>query len=164
MDVAVFVGFARSGPLDTPVAVEDVVEFVAIFGSDAPLAWEADSGEPVYALLGPSVRAFFANGGKRCWIIRVAGAPRANDFPVPGLVRLRSRAQGALRVIGPSFVRARSSGSWSDDVQVASAVNSLRVQALSVRADSLAADLLLPDPDQLVVGDLLRFTFRHTGE
>src|SRR5262245_15099950 len=69
MDVAVFVGFARSGPLDTPVPVEDVPEFVSIFGSDAPLAWDAERGEPVYALLGRTVRAFFANGGQRCWII-----------------------------------------------------------------------------------------------
>ena len=36
MDVAVFVGFAASGPLQTPVAVESEPQFTAIFGDDAP--------------------------------------------------------------------------------------------------------------------------------
>lgn len=71
MDVAVFVGFAASGPLHTPVVVEDVAHFTAIFGNDLPLAWNAERGEIVYAYLASSVRAFFRNGGRRCWIIRV---------------------------------------------------------------------------------------------
>ena len=72
MDIAVFVGFAASGPLQTPVAIESEQQFAAIFGEDAPLAWDVERGEQVYAHLGPAVRAFFRNGGQRCWIIRVA--------------------------------------------------------------------------------------------
>ena len=59
MDVACFVGFAASGPLDVPVAVESVVQFNAIFGADAPLAWDARQGAATYAYLAPAVRAFF---------------------------------------------------------------------------------------------------------
>ena len=62
MDVAVFVGFAASGPLNMPVAVEDAAQFAAVFGEDAPLVWDRQRGETVYAYLAPAVRAFFRNG------------------------------------------------------------------------------------------------------
>ena len=48
------------------------------------------TGRPRYATSAPAVRAFFRNGGRRCWVVRVAGAPRRpTRFPVPGVVRLR---------------------------------------------------------------------------
>src|ERR1051325_4704300 len=71
MDVAVFVGFAASGPLHLPVPVEDATEFAAIFGEDAPLVWDKERGEQLFAYLAPAVRAFFRNGGRRCWGVRV---------------------------------------------------------------------------------------------
>ena len=86
MDVAVFAGFAARGPVHVPVPVEDPAAFEAIFGADAPLAWDAETGEDVYAQLGPAVRMFFANGGRRCWIIRLAAEAESNRFPVPGMV------------------------------------------------------------------------------
>src|SRR5437016_5274429 len=86
MDVAIFVGFAVSGPLHIPVAVEDVTQFTTIFGGDLPLAWDTQRSEQVYAYLAPAVRAFFRNGGQRCWIVRVAGdEAQYNYFPIPGL-------------------------------------------------------------------------------
>lgn len=63
-DVAAFVGLAVRGPLDEPTAVESTDEFLQLFGgADASLSspW-----------LAPSVAAFFANGGRRAWIVRVA--------------------------------------------------------------------------------------------
>src|SRR6185295_836679 len=74
MDIALFVGFAASGPLDLPVAVESLAEFEAVFGEQFVLAQDALSGEPVAGCLHPSVRGFFSNGGRRCWVVRVAGA------------------------------------------------------------------------------------------
>src|SRR5215212_445277 len=74
MDIAALVGFAARGPLDIPVAIEDVSQFTEIFGPDAPLAWDRQRGATVYAFLAPAVRAFFRGGGRRCWVIRVAGA------------------------------------------------------------------------------------------
>ncbi|MCB0238244.1 MAG: hypothetical protein KDH08_06280, partial [Anaerolineae bacterium] len=38
LDVAAFVGFAQRGPLHTPVAVEDVDTYRAVFGGDVLLA------------------------------------------------------------------------------------------------------------------------------
>src|SRR5262245_2251897 len=86
MDIAVFVGFASAGPLDYPVVIEDPAEFTDIFGDDFPLAWDSSRSEAVYAYLAPAVRAFFRNGGRRCWVIRVAGeTAESNQFPIPGL-------------------------------------------------------------------------------
>src|ERR1043166_7725235 len=86
MDVAVLVGFASTGPVHTAVAIESVAQFAEVFGADAPLAWDELRGERVFAYLGPAVRAFFANGGRRCWIVRVADEPIANAFPIPGVL------------------------------------------------------------------------------
>ena len=111
MDVAIFVGFATSGPLDTPVAVEDVVQFTTIFGDDVLLAWDTQQGKPVYAYLAPTVRAFFRNGGKRCWVIRVAGKGVAfNYFPIPGLLRVKLDGDGNITATAPAFARACSRG------------------------------------------------------
>ena len=89
MDIAVFVGFAASGPLHTPVAVEDMAHFTAIFGADAIAGVGHAARYPVTAYLAPAVRAFFRNGGRRCWVVRVAGEhARRNVFPIPGLLRV----------------------------------------------------------------------------
>src|SRR5215469_3818160 len=118
MDVAAFVGFAASGPINIPVAVEDVAHFTVIFGDDAPLAWDRERGETLYGYLAPAVRAFFRNGGIRCWIIRVAGQAQYNLFQVPGLAHVAP--DGTIR---PAYARARSEGSWSDKVQVSATLN-----------------------------------------
>ena len=127
MDVAVLVGFASTGPLHVPVAIESVAQYAAVFGPDAPLAWDAERGERVQALLGPAVRAFFSNGGRRCWVIRVArvestrrtpaSLAKSNGFAIPGVLELPDG--GPLE---PAFAQARCEGSWSDRLRVASAM------------------------------------------
>src|SRR5438105_6572014 len=128
MDVAVFVGFASRGPLHVPVVTESTAQYAAVFGSDAPLVWDAERGEQVYAYLGPAVRAFFANGGRRCWVIRVArsatfetirkavtgdlssrAVAMSNEFSVPGVLAVRAD-DGSLE---PGRADARCEGSWS---------------------------------------------------
>src|SRR5438046_8383265 len=92
MDVAVFVGFAASGPLHLPVAIESPGQFVAVFGPDLPLAWDDARNERVYAYLGPAVRAFLANGGRRCWVIRVARSrSEEHTSELPSLTNLVCR-------------------------------------------------------------------------
>ena len=114
MDIAVFVGFAASGPLQIPVAIESEAQFAAIFGEDAPLAWDLSRGEQLYAHLGPAVRAFFRNNGNRCWVIRVARQKRGSDqdlnyarynyFPIPALARVEFSDSGTS-TITPAFAR-----------------------------------------------------------
>jgi hypothetical protein len=129
MDVAVLVGFASTGPVHTAVAVEGVARFTEVFGPDAPLAWDDTRGERVFAYLGPAVRAFFANGGRRCWVIRVASQPIANDFAIRGVLSVARDG-----VVSPAITAARCEGSWSDPLRVASAL-----QKRSFAIDGLAA-------------------------
>jgi hypothetical protein len=155
MDVALFVGFCASGPINVPVPVEDRATFEALFGADAPLAWDAQSGVVAQAQLAPAVRAFFANGGARCWIVRVARDPRSNTFPVPGVAMVGS---DGLR---PLMLTSRAPGSWADTVSVASSVSARRLALL--RWDAPAEPLWLSGPAATSVqaGDVLRVTWTH---
>ena len=117
MDVAVFVGFAASGPLHTPVPVEDIAQFTAIFGADAIGVGHA-ARENSDGYLAPAVRAFFRNGGRRCWIVRVAGSGLDQLFPIPGLALAEFDELGQHRIT-PAFAQARSEGSWSDSCALA---------------------------------------------
>lgn len=155
MDVAVFVGFAAAGPLHLPVVVEDAAQFEAVFGADATLAWDRARGEHVRAYLAPAVRAFFRNGGRRCWVVRVAGSARGNLFPVTGLARLQANRQ-----LQPAYARARAKGSWSDALQVGAVLTPRH--ALLGRFTSLGDfELEVSSPDEVVAGDLLRFTYEE---
>jgi hypothetical protein len=161
MDIALFVGFAASGPLDLPVAVESLAEFETVFGHEIVLAREAASGEPVRGLLHASVRAFFSHGGQRCWVVRVAGAAaQVNRFALPDLlVAWRPGAQARWR-FRPAQIGARCAGSWSDGLRVATRV---QVQSLRVRLaggyddGALPLDVIGAPGLALRTGELLRW-------
>jgi hypothetical protein len=161
MDIAVFAGFAAMGPLHRPVVLEDAIEFEAIFGPDAPLAWDAARGEAVRSHLGPAVRAFFRNGGTRCWVIRLAGDASTNFFPIPGLARATltqgPAASSGLR-LSPAFARATSPGSWSDTTRVGAAAVALPLECGTPRSlgDRLAVDVRSGVRGGVEPGDLLR--------
>jgi hypothetical protein len=155
MDIAVFVGFAASGPLHQPVAVEDIVHFQDIFGSDLVIASDAATNQSVYACLPSAVRAFFRNGGSRCWVVRVADqkTAQANRFPIPGLYNLQSNSTSQ------AYGYARSEGSWSDSLAVGTALRSLSIAVASFTGDPHAVDLWLANSNDVVPGDLLKFSF-----
>jgi hypothetical protein len=128
MDVPVFVGFAARGPLDRPVAVDSAAGFEAVFGGLLDLVQGGrgeDPAERVNAHLQPAVAAFFAGGGRRCHVIRVAGAGAVSArFSVPGL-RLARPAGAMWTVAGSDFeLRANSPGSWADRLELSARVRS----------------------------------------
>lgn len=91
-DVAGFVGIAERGPLHLAVPVESVKQFNAWFG--APF----ESGYLAY-----SARAFFENGGRRLWAVRVAS----------------ETASSASLPLGAAWsVEASSPGVWGNDLAV----------------------------------------------
>lgn len=156
MDVALFAGFAARGPVGLPVAVEDAQQFAAVFGDDAPLAWDGERGELARAQLAPAVRLFFANGGRRCWVLRLAREPRTSTLQIPGVARIAG-AGGAT----PLALEAASPGRWADAVTLASSVTSAR--AAFLRWLPQGAELLLADGTELAVGDLLCFRWPEAG-
>jgi hypothetical protein len=113
MDIAAFAGFAPSGPIDLPFVVEDPARFAEIFGEELQIAWDREAGEMDVAQMPAAVRSFFGNGGRRCWIMRLAYNAQSNAFLVPGLLQV-----DPLGVWHAGWVGARSEGSWSDGLLV----------------------------------------------
>ena len=124
MDVAGFVGFAASGPVHVPVVVEDYAGFATVFGGPVRLAWDPVASRYAEAQLGPAVKAFFAGGGRRAHVLRVAGrdAERA-QHPIPGL---RQAVNGTLSSDRLDWARlvARAYGSWADSLAVSATLSS----------------------------------------
>lgn len=159
MDIALFVGFAAAGPLNRPVALENAGYFRSVFGDDLPLAWDPVRRETRCAHLGPAVRAFFREGGRRCWVVRVGAARQPAQFELPGLAQWEPTTGVPI----PARAYARSQGSWFDDVQVATALTAQPVAALPLTAEGLdRLPVRLAARDEVVPGDLLRLSFGET--
>ena len=100
-DVPGFVGIAERGPVDTPVPVQSWRQFQAQFG-----------GFTANGFLAYAVRGFFENGGRRCWVVRVA-----NRHSVGGI----QTAVMTLRGPGPDEIpiwrlHASSPGLWGNGI------------------------------------------------
>ena len=87
-DVAGFVGIAERGPARRAVAVESWKQFQAVFGG---LFGTAIS--PMWCA------AFFENGGRRCWVVRVEGEAAQIARRVVRRRRRRAPRSGASRRI-----------------------------------------------------------------
>ena len=149
MDIAAFVGFASSGPINIPVPVEDVGRFRDIFGADLPLALDGSTGKMQYAFLSQAVESFFMNGGRRCWIVRVAGdGAKYNSFSIPGLAAV---IDGKIL---QAQVRARAQGSWSDDIMAGAALSSKNIELNRYAYDFSTYEI--ETPSHVEEGDLLR--------
>lgn len=95
-DIAGFVGIAERGPLYRPVRVEGFDQFRGVFGDHLP-----------YAYLAYAVEGFYANGGRTCWVVRVADPATA------------ASATAALRDAAgePALgLKANSEGMWGNRV------------------------------------------------
>jgi hypothetical protein len=159
MDIAAFVGFAATGPVDVPVAVSDPAYFTEVYGQAPELLQVAASGARVSGFLADSVGEFFGCGGQRCWVVRVAGrssdtAPAARGLlPIPGLAWV-----GTDRVAAQAYLPARSVGSWSDDLMVSAGLLSSAVSVSDVSAGP-PVSCQVSGPGRPATGDLLRVTF-----
>lgn len=165
MDIAGFVGLASSGPVNTPVFVQDIQRYRDIFGADLPLVWNPARQQTRYAYLGTAVEAFFRNGGQRCWVVRVAGLdpqqqviPPPHQFMLPQLI--------TPDATNPAQVSARSMGSWADNLRVGLVLRRHPLSASSVSQDAgdAARYQLTLDVSSgaLLAGDLLGLTFADT--
>jgi hypothetical protein len=115
-DIAAFAGIAERGPIDLPVPVQSWRQFASWFGDVVPTGY-----------LGHAVRAFFENGGVRCWVVRVA-----SQDPAAGAVAAAVVLNDAD---GPAWIlRASSEGAWGNRLSVAvREVN--RVQVIGTTTD-----------------------------
>ena len=163
LDVAAFVGFAERGPLHWPVALEDLATYREIFGGDLAVARDA-RGRALRAHLPRCVEAFFANGGRRCYVARVAGpSARRAEFSLPGLAALE-----AGRAARPTRLAAAWPGSWANTLGLACRLLAMPLPAkqFSVENSDTGIPALAWDsggaPKALEAGDLLRVTLAGT--
>jgi hypothetical protein len=157
MDIAAFVGFAASGPLNTPVLVEDVARLRDLFGDPATLAWDPETESWQTTCLAPAVADFFAQGGRRCWVVRVAANASERRFPLPGLLKVEPAGGFSAAV-----ARARSRGSWPDRLQVRAGLLSQTLgfePQAAAPGRSLAGRFRAASRAALQPGDLLRLSF-----
>lgn len=162
MDVALFLGLAEKGPLHRPVIIDSPAAFASVFGGPAPLAMQAD-GTVATTLLAGTVAAFFAAGGTRCHVVRLARSaelarllgddPDGDDVARP----CRFALPGLMLGGQPLVLRAASPGSWADRLLVAARIErSLGRPRLLLRVDAGSQRLVFgphglspADPDSL---------------
>jgi len=102
-DIAGFVGIAERGLMDTAVPVESFRQFQAQFGSFTGVGF-----------LAYSVRAFFENGGRRCWVVRVASGDAVGGAS-PAFTIVNNSAVPRRPVW---CIRAFSPGVWGNNLTV----------------------------------------------
>lgn len=133
-DVAGFVGLAERGPLHAPQRLTTWRQFQQLFGGFLP-----------HGYLAYAVRAFFENGGRACWVVRVADQDMARragvEIPAEG---------GPPQSAGVCYVaRAIDEGTWGDRLAI-----SLQTAVLGASQHVVAG--VLP-PDRLAVAAITGF-------
>lgn len=166
LDVTGFVGFAERGPLDIPVALLDIEQYRAVFGGDLPLARMRQGNQVVYANLQRAVQAFFDNGGRRCYVVRVAGANcRANRFRVPGMLVWDSNAQTLRTVVAEAAWPGRWSATMGVGTQLLSQILPLAQQPIDWNEDgTFQLHLILLTTTAIQRNDVLRLHFDGQGK
>lgn len=119
---AAFVGFAPSGPANTPVFIANWQQFVDTFGTIDASGRKTPFMEGAY--LAQSVYAYFNNGGTRCYVVRL----------VPGEVTSGKKTVEAARSLQlPS--------------RASSAVPSLNIVARGGVQSDVIVEILPPTPE-----------------
>src|SRR5262249_57168317 len=83
-----------------------------------------------------------------------------NYLPVPALARAEFNHNGSL-TIAPAFARARAEGSWSDRLELSSALFSqpLSVDSITTQDNDFLIRVRNDRSNKLAAGDLLRLNF-----
>ena len=163
MDVAVFVGFAASGPR-APCRWRSRRRRSSRRSSAATRRWR---GTPSAA------RRCARSWRRRCarssaTAARAAGScgwrvtPSYNVFPLAGLVRLIQDPASPLQPqrLAPAFARSRAAGRWSDTTRVATTILAapLDIERFSSQGARAALDVVVTTEDGLIPGDILRIS------
>ncbi|NJM90796.1 MAG: hypothetical protein HC863_00420 [Myxococcales bacterium] len=99
-----FVGVAQKGPMNEPVKLNNWDEFLEIFGLTTD------------SYLADSVYGFFSNGGRSCWVVRVAHCaprgtmPKVNQASCAEQVQIDDWAKPSLKI------RALNEGTWGNSI------------------------------------------------
>ena len=106
LDATGFVGIAPRGPVNRPVRLTSWSDYVRVFGGVPRM----DRAAPT-PLLGPAVRAYFAQGGAVAWVLRVAPP----THPGSGAATLVSQPRRGLPAL---TLTAADEGRWGNQLSV----------------------------------------------
>ena len=115
-----FIGMAERGPVvGTPEFITSFADYQRKFGG-----YLSETTHGANRFLPYAVEQFFANGGARCFVMRVAPAD----------------AKPAYAVLGSAVVTAKNPGKWGNAIRVAVAASSKgKTQAVAVNEDAAGA-------------------------
>ncbi|MBQ9503930.1 MAG: phage tail sheath family protein, partial [Lachnospiraceae bacterium] len=134
-----FIGLAEKGPvIGVPQLVTSFKSFTQQFGG---FLSEFAYGE--YRFLANSVEQFFANGGTRCFVMRVA----------PEDAKAAEAEKGIL------LVRAKNPGAWGNKLQIT--LNTVKKQRLQLIAKS-ETGYVAKSVDGFREGDIVEFEGKYT--
>lgn len=143
--VGAFIGVAQRGPVNKARLVTSLSEFVRIFGGPIPVTQER--------YLYYAVRHFFAEGGTKCYVVRVTGYSDVNDAVSLQAVSAHKEFS-AMPINGttavPAFrVSAINEGMWGEKLRV-------QVEPASRFSVLLAEDI--------PAGNVSQLTLRYTQD
>ncbi|HEX2574622.1 MAG TPA: phage tail sheath subtilisin-like domain-containing protein [Polyangia bacterium] len=150
--IAGFVGLASRGPLDVPRRIGSWNEFLEIYGT-------LNEG-----YLSRSVEGFFLNGGKTCYVLRVAHRPR------PGEATGIEHAALAERVIKDGLERptlrvsALNEGRWGNAIWVRFAQTQSAKTLLTLDLDVGAGEARVSSSRGFERGSLVRIFDRENSD
>lgn len=99
-----FIGVAHRGPLNLPVLIREFDQFAEVYGQlDAP------------TFLEPAVRGFFENGGRECYVLRVAHLDVRQGGQVATVATARMPDAAGQHTL---LVESLNEGSWGNAIQV----------------------------------------------
>lgn len=163
MDVCAFVGVAPRGPCRVPVVDAGYPDDHRMVAADRPrrrsVAVKVDSFDEYRrhfgAFEGPgmlpyAVAAFFEQGGRRAYIVRIVHQYDGDAINASKIAR------GELPGFKPSLtLRARNEGSWGNSVTV-----EISFTARPLAIAGKAGDILVERGSPVAAGTLLRFTLK----
>ena len=161
-DIAAFVGLCERGPLDRAVRLERLEDYALHFGRRDDAFQTPDA-----------VKAFFANGGRTCYVVRVAHRHDGPSEPAAAAARADCRALQAFRPdASPMHLEWIASqlgqpdpGTWGDRLGCALRFSTRSLGVPVVTGGGLVLQLDRATPRLgLQPGALLWFTYAGGGQ
>jgi phage tail sheath protein FI len=162
--VAGFVGVTSKGPVNKATLITGVAEFVAVFGGPIPVIPGSQEHYLYFA-----VRHFFAEGGTKCYVVRVVGYADINDAnsiqAVSASRVLAGRELDGTAVASALRVAAVTPGRWGEALEVRlenASKFSLLLEEPIVGAPAVT-QLTLKDNQDVQIGSVLFLVEQVTG-
>ncbi|WP_319549560.1 phage tail sheath C-terminal domain-containing protein [Desulfogranum marinum] len=181
MDVCAFVGVSPRGPVRLPEEPENGATLDYLLQPDSPkrrsVAVAVESWNEYLANFGGfegpgrlpyAVAAFFEQGGRRAYVVRIVHEYATTDKSTAKEIDKNNSGvaegilHGAVSSTGrPIILRARNEGSWGNNLQASLGFSASPITLLP---GTTAAELVIDEANILAMGSLLRLSWAATAK